>query len=275
MQRCCRIPRAYRCRPGNLGWRVNSIARDLSVPHTSWVSFSADVRAARDRSRTLPEREAALARCVTRFRPFGLLGTFAYLDRRAGAGGDPSDRLVAAVEILELAHAAWRDELARFAQQRKTAKAAGLRRVTPAEIARYRTFGWPGDSTGESNGQPLDLEFLRGCGLALWTPEPVNLRRRLRWAQRALQPGPRFDGCLSGCMIVVEAVLALLAWVIFDPPSIFWYGFGGTAAVTLVGSVFAGFRQAAREHARHRSAAEALNRRRDALVDRLRRAEHA
>jgi hypothetical protein len=253
---------------------VNPVARDLPVPHTSGVSFSADARVARDRSRTVAEREAALARCVARFRPFGLLGTFAYLDRRAGAG-DPSDRLVAALEILEGGHAAWRDELARFAQQRKTAKAGGLRRVTQAEIERYTAFGWPGDLTGETAGQPLDLGFLRGCGLALWMPEPVNLRRRLRWSERALQPPPRFDGCLSGCMIVGEAVLALLAWVIFDPPPIFWYGFGGTAAVALGGSVIAGFRQAAREHPRHRSTTEALNRRREALAERLRRAEHS
>jgi hypothetical protein len=203
-----------------------------------------------------------------------MLGTFAYLDRRAG-NGDPSDRLGAAVETLEGAHAAWRDELGRFAQQRKTAKAAGVRRVTQAEIARYRAFGWPGDSTGEATGQPLDLGFLRGCGLALWTPEPVNLRRRLRRSERALQPRPRFDGCLPGCMIVSEATLALLAWVIFDPPPIFWYSFGGTAAIALVGSVIAGFRQAARERSRHRSTAEALNRRRETLADRLRRAEHS
>ena len=224
--------------------------------------------------RTLAQREAALVRCVARFRPFGLLGTFAYLDRRTGTA-EPADRLVAAVEILQDGHAAWRDELARFARQRKTAKARGLRRVTQAEIERYTAFGWPGDLTGETTGQPLDLEFLRGCGLALWTPEPVNLRRRLRWSERALQPPPRFDGCLSGCMIVVEAVLAVLAWVIFDPPPIFWYGFGGTAALALAGSVIAGLRQAAKQHPRHRSTAEALNRRREALAERLRRAEHS
>lgn len=253
---------------------MNPFADDLAVPHTSGVSFSADARVARDRSRTLAEREAALGRCVAKFRPFGMLATFGYLDRHARAG-NASDRLVAAVEILEGGHAAWREELARFAQQRKTAKAAGVRRVTRAEIERYTAFGWPGDVTGETTGQPLDLGFLRGCGLALWTPEPVNLRRRLRWSERALQAPPRFDGCLCGCMIVAEAVLALLAWVIFDPPPIFWYGFGGTAAIALVGSVIAGFRQAARERSNHRSTGEALHRRCEALAERLRRAEHS
>jgi hypothetical protein len=236
------------------------------------VSFSADARVVRDRTRAFAEREAALVRCVVRFRPFGLLGTFAYLDRRAGAG-DPSDRLVAAVEILDGSHAAWRNELARFAQQRKTAKAGGLRRITQAEIEPYASFGWPGDLTGETAGNPLDLGFLRACGLALWTPEPVNLRRRLRWSERALQPPPRFDGCLPGCMIVVEATLAVLAWLVFDPPPIFWYGFGGTAAIALAGSVIAGLRQPAKARPRHRSTAEVLNRRRQALAERLRQAE--
>ena len=237
------------------------------------MSFSADARVVRDTTRTLADREAALARCVATFRPFGLLGTFAYLDRHTCAS-EPSERLVAAVEVLDDAHVAWRDELARFTQQRKAAKARGLRRVSRTEIERYATFGWPGDPTGATVGRPLDQGFLRSCGIALWTPEPVNLRRRLRWSERALQAPPRFDGCLSGCMIVVEAGLAVLAWAIFHPSRIFWYGFGGTAAVALAGSVIAGFRQAAKERPRHRSTTEALNRRREALAERLRRAEH-
>src|SRR2546423_1598915 len=100
------------------------------------VSFSADARVVRDTTRTFAEREAALARCVATFRPFGLLGTFAHLDRHACAS-EPSERLVAAIEVLDDAHVAWPDELARFAQQRKAAKARGLRRVSRTEIERY------------------------------------------------------------------------------------------------------------------------------------------
>jgi hypothetical protein len=237
------------------------------------VSFSADARLVRNTACTLAEREAALARCVATFRPFGLLGTFAYLDRHATTGG-PSERLAAAIDVLDAGHVAWRDELARFAQQRKAAKAGGLRRVTQAEIERYATFGWPGDVTEETAGRPLDQEFLRACGIATWTPEPVHLRRRLRWSERALQPPPRFDGLLSGCMIAVQAVLAVLAWLVFNPPRIFWYAFGGMATVALAGSVIAGFRQAAKQRPRHRSTVEALTRRREALAERLRRAEH-
>lgn len=212
-------------------------------------------------------------RCVATFGPFGLLGTLGYLDRHAGAG-DPSERLVGAISVLDAGYVAWRDELARFAQRRKAFKARGVRRVTQAEIGRYATFGWPGDLTEQTVGRPLDQRFLHACGIAIWTPEPVNLRRRLRRTERALQPPSRFDGCLSGSLIVVEAVLATLAWLIFNPPRIFWYAFGGTAAVALVGCVIAGFRQAAKHGPRHRSTVEALNRRREALNGRLRRVEH-
>lgn len=237
------------------------------------MSFSTDARVVRDKTRAFAEREAALARCVARFRPFGLLGTFAYLDRHAGPG-DPSDRLVIAIDILDRSHVAWRDELGRFAQERKTAKAEGLRRVTQAEIEPYAAFGWPGDLTDETVGHPLDLGFLRACGLALWKPEPVNLRRRLRWSKRAVQRTPRFDGCLPGCLLVIEALLAVLAWVIFDPPRIFWYSFGGTAAGAMACTVIAGIRQAAKQRSRHRSTAEASDRRRHELAERLLRAEH-
>lgn len=238
------------------------------------MSFSTDARVVRDRTRGLAEREAALARCVARFRPFGLLGTFAYLDRHAGPG-DPSEKLVTAVDILDRGHAAWRDELGRFGQRRKAAKAEGLRRVTQAEIEPYAAFGWPGDLTDETAGRPLDLGFLRACGLALGKPEPVNLRRRLRRSGRVMQPAPRFDGCLPGCLIVVEALLAVLAEVIFDPPPIFWYGYGGTAVGALAISVIAGIRQVATQRSRHRSTAEAADRHRRELTERLRRAERA
>ncbi|MEU2612956.1 hypothetical protein ABZ570_15460 [Micromonospora sp. NPDC007271] len=211
-------------------------------------------------------------RCVATFSPFGLIGTFAYLDHLAG-DGDPSDRLIAAADVLDAGHLAWRDELALFAQRRKSAKARGLRRVTQAEVEKYATFGWPGSLTGETTGRALDERFLRACGLALWTPEPVNLRRRLRWSERALQPPPRFEGCLPGCMVVVEAVIAALAWAVFTPPRIFWYSFGSIAAVALVVAVIDGFRRAAEQRPRHRSTVELLTRRREALTERLRLAE--
>jgi hypothetical protein len=237
------------------------------------MSFSADDRVVRDSMRPLAEREAALVRCVTRFGPFGLLGTFAYLDRLASAG-DPPDRLIAAADVLHAAHVAWRDELAVFARRRKAAKALGLRRVSRTEVERYATFGWPGDRTGGTAGRPLNQGFLRACGLALWEPEPVDLHRRLRWTERALQPAPRFHGFATGCVIVVVAVLAVLAWAIFSPPRIFWYGFGGTTAVALVVVVIDGIRSAGKQRGRHRSTADVLTRRREALNERLRLVEH-
>jgi hypothetical protein len=189
------------------------------------VSYSADARRVRDASRSLAEREAALVRCVVRFGPFGLIGTFAYLDRSVG-DGDRSERLVAAIGVLDAAHTAWGAELIRFAEQRRAAKARGLRRVTSSEVDRYASYGWPGDpAQRESEGRALDQEFLRNCGMALWEPAPVNVRRRLRSAERALRPPSRFDGCLLTAMIVVQGTVGLLAWLIFAPTRIFWLTF--------------------------------------------------
>lgn len=69
-------------------------------------------------------RENALLRCVRSYVPFGLLGTFAYLDRRAG-DLDPSDRLIAAINLLDHSRGAWRAELARFAEARRRGQGAG------------------------------------------------------------------------------------------------------------------------------------------------------
>lgn len=237
------------------------------------MSYSADARLVRDIARSIAEREAALIRCVRRFGPFGLVGTLAHLDRPSDAEEQP-DPLVAAIGILDAAHAAWGKELARFAVQRKSAKARGLRRVTASEIDRYASYGWPGDAVAQDAAGPqLDQNFLRNCGMALWEPAPVNVRRRLRWAERALQPPARFDGCLLTAMIVIESMIALLIWLIFDPPSVVWYGFATTVAVALVYATFEGFRRVAKDRPRHRSTVEALVRRREALREQLHRTE--
>jgi hypothetical protein len=203
-------------------------------------------------------------RCVARFAPFGLFGTIAHLDRLV-SDVQESDRIVAALDVLDAARATWREELARFAALRKAAKARGLRRVVQLDLNRYATFGWPGDATGQADGRALDHAFLHRYGMALWEPAPVDLRRRLRRVERALQPPPRFGGCLLAAMIVVEGLIALLAWLIFDPPRIFWYNFVPTAVGAVVYAVFDGQRRAPR----HRSSAAALSQQREALLERL------
>ncbi|HLL69443.1 MAG TPA: hypothetical protein VK453_27555 [Micromonosporaceae bacterium] len=237
------------------------------------MSFSADATRVRDASRSLAEREAALVRCVVRFSPFGVIGTFAHLDRAVGEG-DRAERLLAAVGVLESAHTAWRLELGRFAEQRRAAKARGLRRVRPSELDRYASYGWPGEPAPErSAGRALDEGFLGHCGMTLWEPVPVNLRRRLKRAERAVESPARFAGCLLAAVTVTQAVLALLAWLIVDPPGLFWLGFAATAMVATAYAVAAGFRDAAKHNREHRATMEALDRRHQELSEQLRRAE--
>ncbi|GAB4056569.1 hypothetical protein [Catellatospora paridis] len=236
------------------------------------MSFTGEARLVRDTSRTPAEREAALLRCVRRYAPFGLMGTLGHLDRHADSV-DPSTRLTNAVDLLEASRTAWLAELARFAASRKAAKAHGRRRATRAEVEAYATFGWPADESGQAAGRALDPDFLRAYGVALWTPEPVDLRRRLRWAQRALDPPSRFDGCLTSCMVVVIGVLTLASWLLFDPPRAFWYGFVPVAGAFFAYSVVDGFRTAAKEAPRHRRNVEELVGRQEALQARLHRAE--
>jgi hypothetical protein len=197
-----------------------------------------------------------------------LLGTIAHLDRLVGDVQE-SDRIVAALDVLDAARAAWREELARFVASRKAAKARGRRRVVQLELNRYATFGWPGNATGQADSRALDHVFLYRYGMALWEPAPVDLRRRLRRVERVLQPPPRLGGCLLPALIVVEGLIALFAWLIFDPPRIFWYGFVPTAVGAVGYAVFDGPRRARR----HRSSTAALHERREKLLERLQRLE--
>jgi hypothetical protein len=164
----------------------------------------------------------------------------------------------------------------RFAERRRAAKARGLRRVTSSEVDRYASYGWPGDpARREAEGRALDQEFLRKCGMALWEPEPVNVRRRLRCAERAQQPPSRFDGCLLTAMIVAQGAVGLLAWLIFDPTRIFWLTFAAAGMAAVCYAIIEGFRQAARQAPQQGSTVEALERRREALRHQLHRAEQS
>jgi hypothetical protein len=211
------------------------------------MSFAADVQTARDTSRPRVDRERALARCVRRYAPFGLLATFGHLDRHADAD-DPSHRLIQAVTLLEASRAAWHAEFARFGTARKAAKARGSRRVTASELSAYASFGWPGDPEA-APGRALDEQFLRTYGMALWRPEPVNLRRQIRRARRQLQTPQRFDGCFFSCLVAGLLLFSLVVWVVaalFDFPRAFWYGFMPGLTLCLGLSVAGGFWEAAR-----------------------------
>ena len=235
------------------------------------MSFAADLRAIRDTSRPLVDRERALGRCVRRYAPFGLLATFGHLDRHADAG-DASTRLLQAAALLDDSRAAWLAEVTRFGSARKQAKSRGLRRVTAAEISAYASFGWPGDPDA-APGRALDEQFLRTYGLALWRPEPVNLRRQIRRARRQLQTPERFDGCFVSCLVAGLALFSLVVWLLaalFDFPRAFWYGFVPSMTLCLGLAVAAGYREAARAAPRIQQNNEQVAARLRVLEDRLR-----
>lgn len=267
------------------------------------MSFARDARTVRDTALPLVQREAALGRCVRRFAPFGLLGTFEYLARHTGhterpggadrlawasdderpggasddelaAGGrDPAERLIAAIGLLESSRAAWRNELERFAATRRLAKARGQRRIVAAEIEPYSRFGWPGANAADTGGQPLAPQFLHRYGLVLWQPAPVNLRRAVRRATRARKRPARFDGCLPSLLIFVEGLIGVMSWLIFHPPAFFWYGFILVSTAALLYSIIEGYRQGTRARTGHQRGAAAAAARRVALTERLGKAE--
>jgi hypothetical protein len=202
------------------------------------VSFGRDARTVRDTSVALSRRVVAWRRCVHRYAPYGFGPTVLYLQDRFGSLND-SVALASAMSALETSRRVWLVEVARFRLRRRAAKAQGRRRATASELAPYLQQGWPGGEAaggprpGSLSDRPVTHEFLAAYGMTLWSPAPVNHRRRVRRLPVVDSPYGAFFGLL-GCGGFVLALIALAGWAIADPPAITWWTFTVAGVVTLV-----------------------------------------
>ena len=150
------------------------------------MSYTAQSRRVRDLALRDGARRRALGSCVTRFAPYGYTATLAFLEERCGRLDNPQN-LIRAIDLLDASRAVWLAELTSFAAARTAAKAAGNRRPTSTELARIANIGWPG---GTPEDPPVSRAFLRQFGLIAIAPEPVRLRRRIRWRDKRLATHP-------------------------------------------------------------------------------------
>ena len=219
------------------------------------MSFASDARAVRDPSKPLHLRVAAWRRCLHRYAPYGFGPTLRHLRERFGSLDDPA-ALESAMSALEASRRVWLAEVVRFQQGRQVAKAQGRRRVRPVDLAPYRDQGWPGGVAaggpppGSRTDQRVTDEFLARYGMMLWTPQPVNHRRRLRRLPPVEPAGCAFFAAV-GCGGLVLSLIALVAVVCANPPAIAKWSFGLTGAVALI---LFGLCSAASDSDRRRSA---------------------
>ncbi|MFV2020068.1 hypothetical protein [Micromonospora sp. LOL_023] len=202
------------------------------------MSFASDARAVRDPSKPLHLRVAAWRRCLCRYAPYGFGSTLRHLRERFGSLDDPA-ALESAMSALKASRRVWLAQVARFQQGRRAAKAQGRRRVHAVDLAPYRDQGWPG---GVAAGGPLPGsrtdqwvvdEFLARYGMALWTPQPVNHRRRLRRLPPVDSAAATFFGSV-GCGGFLLGVIALVAVLCADPPAIAWWSLAVAGVLTLL-----------------------------------------
>lgn len=97
------------------------------------MSFAVFARKVRDPSLPHARRVAALASCVQMYRPLGHEATLDYLEATAGPFHKDEGALLRALEVLEASRELRKRELARFAERRRAAKAAGRRVPSPGE----------------------------------------------------------------------------------------------------------------------------------------------
>ncbi|MFF5233199.1 hypothetical protein [Dactylosporangium sp. NPDC000521] len=228
------------------------------------MGFERNARIARDPARPPADRIRALRRCVSSYAPYGYTATLAYLREWFGPLEDPA-RLVPALEALTASRKAWLAEVAVFADHRRAAKARGRRRPATAEVAPYRSTGWPGG--GAATDRVVGPAFLRSYGIAVWEPAPVDHRRRLRRVRRVAWPFT-LPATVLGVGLVLLPMLGLALRAVFDPPPIALWSFVLTALVALPVAVVSqappGSLRLRAVHARNRrvvAAAEAAERR--------------
>jgi hypothetical protein len=197
------------------------------------VSFRSHARTVLDPTAPLLVRKAALRRCVTEYAPYGYRATLRHLEQRFDGLAD-ADALTAALSELDGSRSAWLAEVEDFARRRREAKARGQRRASRVEVTRYHDQGWPG--TADRAGPRVAERFLRRYGMTLWTPEPVNHRRRVRRLPKPLPPRGVLVGTL-GCGGLGLVLIALAGWVLVRPAPLGWWAFLGlgTIALTLLG----------------------------------------
>jgi hypothetical protein len=165
------------------------------------VSYAIHSRRVRDEALSLGVRRSALGSCVVLYGPYGYRETLAFLNRRCGRLDTP-EGLTCAIDLLDASRAVWLAQLAAFGAGRRAAKAAGTRRPAAAELARFAAMGWPG---GPHDGRAVSQSFLRQFGLIQSLPEPVRLRRRIRWRNRRLATPPATSRIEWGYLIVVAS----------------------------------------------------------------------
>lgn len=200
------------------------------------MSFNRDARTARDVSAPLARRVRAVRQCVSRYAPYGYAATLDHLRERFGSLDNPS-AFVPAVTALESSRRVWLADVAEFGRRRREAKARGCRRAAVSEVEPLRQVRWPG---GEAAGgpvagaddRPVAHQFLASYGMIGWEPAPVNHRRRVRRAGHISWPYWMPVATL-GCGIVILPFIGLVAWLVLDPPAIFFWSFALVGAVAL------------------------------------------
>ncbi|WFE28923.1 hypothetical protein O7623_06985 [Solwaraspora sp. WMMD791] len=202
------------------------------------MSFASDARAVRDPAKPVHLRVTAWRRCLRRYAPYGVGTTLRHLRERFGSLDDPA-ALESAMSALEASRRVWLAEVARFQQGRRAAKAQGRRRARPVDLAPYRDQGWPGGVAaggprpGSLTDQRVTDEFLARYGMTLWTPQPVDHRRRLRRLSPIDSATATFFGSV-GCGGCLLGVIALVAGLCADPPAIAWWSFATAGVLTLL-----------------------------------------
>ncbi len=205
------------------------------------MSFRAELAIVRDAGAPRDRRVAAWRRCLGHYAPFGFADTLAHLRDRFGSLDEPA-ALDAAAAALEQSRRAWLTEVADFAAGRRDAKGRGQRRASPAELAGRRHPRWPGGEAagGPAPGSPLDrpvaTEFVARYGMTLWTPEPVDHRRRVRRLPAPPAAPSRWAGVplTVGSGTVGLVLTAVVGGWLLTPPRIAWWSYWVTGAALLI-----------------------------------------
>lgn len=171
------------------------------------MSYAVHSRRVRDEALSLGIRRRALGSCVVLYGPYGYRATLAFLAEQCGRLDTPQG-LTCAIDLLDASRAVWLGELAAFGVGRRVAKAGGNRRPAATELARFAAMGWPG---GPRESPPVSQSLLRQFGLVSSMPEPVRLRRRIRWRNLRLASPPLTSRVEWSYLVLVALGAPILA----------------------------------------------------------------